>query len=66
MLLLLLSSNIYPASSRMLRCLLVHYHHRSVGIDDVVVGCLVDNMVIGDVDLLRCLLMHNVDKQLLL
>lgn len=50
----------------MLRCLLVHYHHRSVGIDDVVVGCLVDNMVIGDVDLLRCLLMHNVDKQLLL
>jgi hypothetical protein len=26
---------------------------------------LVDNMVIGDVDLLRCLLMHYVDKQLL-
>jgi hypothetical protein len=62
MLLLLLSSHIYPASSRMLRCLLVHYHHGSVGIDDVVVGCLVDNVVIRDVDLLRCLLVHHVHK----
>ena len=66
MLLLLLSSHIYPASSRMLRCLLVHYHHRSVGIDDVVVGCLVYNVTVSDVNLLWCLLVHNIHKQLLL
>jgi len=66
MLLLLLSSHIYPASSRMLRCLLVHSHHSSVGVDDIVVGCLVDNVIVGDVNLLWCLLVHNVDKQLLL
>ncbi len=50
----------------MLRCLLVHYHHGSVGIDDIIVSCLVDNVVIRNVNLLWCLLMHYVDKQLLL
>lgn len=66
MLLLVLSSHICTASSCMLRCLLVHYHHGSVGIDDIVVGCLVDNVVIRNVNLLWCLLMHYVDNQLLL
>jgi hypothetical protein len=50
----------------MLRCLLVHYHHSSVGVDDIVVGSLVDNVIVGDVDLLGCLLVHYIDKQLLL
>jgi hypothetical protein len=63
---MLLISDINSASSRLLRCLLVHYHHCSVGVDDIVVGCLVDNVIVGDVDLLRGLLVHNVDQQLLL
>ena len=50
----------------MLRCLLLHNDHRSVGVDDIVVGCLVDNVIVGDVDMLGCLLVHYVDKQLLL
>lgn len=63
---MLLRSHIYPASSRMLRSLLLHNDHRSVGVDDIVVGCLVDNVIVGDVDMLGCLLVHYVDKQLLL
>jgi hypothetical protein len=62
----LLISDINPTSSSLLRCLLVHYQHSSVRINDIVVGCLVDNVIVGDVNLLRCLLMHNVDQQLLL
>ena len=63
---MLLRSHIYPASSCMLRSLLLHNDHRSVRVDDIVVGCLVDNVIVGDVDMLGCLLVHYVDKQLLL
>jgi hypothetical protein len=48
----LLISDINPTSSSLLRCLLVHYHHCSVGVDDIVVGCLIDNVIVGDIDLL--------------
>jgi hypothetical protein len=63
---MLLISDINSASFSLLRCLLVHYQHSSIGVDDIVVGCLVDNVIVGDIDLFRCLLVHNVDQQLLL
>ena len=50
----------------MLRSLLLHNDHSSVGVDDIVVGSLVDNVIVGDVDMLGRLLVHYVDKQLLL
>ena len=63
--LLQLLSDVDATPPRMLRCLLMHNHHCSAWIHDIVVSCLVNDVIVSDVDLLGCLL-HHVDEQRLL
>ena len=63
--LLQLLSDVDTTPPRMLRRLLMHNHHCSAWIHDIVVSCLVNDVIVSDVDLLGSLL-HHVDEQRLL